>query len=143
MYRVWTLVRAWGPAIELSPELQRLAEEWALVHDLAEIRTGDMPTPHKTPEVKAWLHEVEQAVCPEAAAVDAALAGTSVADFCKFCDTAEAILYLSASGIGQHAKDVCNLLGGQMLSRLKSSRLTAADQDKLLTLYLTTLSNIQ
>jgi hypothetical protein len=123
-YRVWTLVRQWGPRIKLEATHQELAEEWALVHDLAEIRTGDAPTPHKTPEIKSWLQGVEHEVYPPIKMLESSIAGTDAATFCKFCDTAESILYLKLHGIGKHATDVQELLSQQLRSRLKSSSLS-------------------
>lgn len=129
MWRVWCLVRLWGPSLGLTGDEQHLAESWALTHDLAEIRTGDMPTPHKTPEVKAHLAEIEAKICPAAAEIEEVIAGTPIADFCKLCDTAEAVLYLKTDGLGQHAQDVRNLLYGQMVARLERSRLSLVQQE--------------
>lgn len=140
MYRVWTLVRQWGPRIGLAPDDQRLAEEWALTHDLPEIRTGDMPTPHKTPEVKRWLQRVEYEIYPPLGATEEVMHDRQVADFCKFCDTAESILYLSANGAGAHATSVTRLLTAQMQERLTKSRLSAETQEILLALFNDTMS---
>ena len=131
LYRVWTLVHQWGPLAGLTEEDQRIAEQWALMHDLPEIRTGDNPTPHKTPIIKEWLAQVESDICPEASMLEHALAGTRVGDFCKFCDTAEAILYLRVNGLGKHAQDVTRLLEEQMLERLHQSALEPAAQKQL------------
>jgi hypothetical protein len=117
MWGVWMLVTEWGPALGLNPKDQKLAENWALTHDLAEIRTGDCPTPFKTPEVKAALDEMEQQIYP-GFLVDK---NTAVGAFCKFCDTAESILFLKLNGIGKHADDVRELLCRQMWGRLDGS----------------------
>ena len=138
MYRVWMLIRMWGPAIGLDKDEQYLAESWALVHDLAEIRTGDMPTPHKTPIVKQHLKEVEASICPAAAEIEEAIEGSMVADFCKLCDTAEAVLFLKTDGIGAHAREVRDLLYGQMLARLERSQLTLVQQEAFSELFTTT-----
>ena len=142
MYRVWILVRQWGPEIGLNTKQQQQAEEWALTHDLAEIRTGDMPTPHKTPEVKSWLEGLELEICPEAAAVEHAIKGTITGDFCKFCDTAEAVLYLRNCGLGQHARDVLKLLEVQMYDRLKGSSLPEEAKAFLVTAFTNTYHDV-
>lgn len=138
MWRVWSLVHQWGPLAGLTEQQQHLAEQWALTHDLAEIRTGDAPTPHKTPEVKTWLSQVEAEICPEAAAIEHQTTGTIVADFCKHCDTAEAILYLRVNGLGKHSQDVCRLLEEQMLSRLERSKIEPAAQRQLIAVFTST-----
>ena len=135
MYGVWTLIRVWGPEIDLGPISQGQAEEWALTHDLAEIRTGDMPTPHKTPEIKSWLDRVERDTYPPTKLIEASLKGSSVADFCKFCDTAEAVLFLRLNGIGRHAMDVCDVLQLQMIKRLQASSIADHRQITLLKLF--------
>ena len=138
LYRVWTLVRLWGPAVGLDEVQQRAAEDWALLHDLPEIRTGDAPTPHKTPEIKKWLSQVEAEISPEAHAAEHRIAGTMVGDFCKFCDTAEAILYLRVNGLGQHARDVADLLEEQMIARLADSGLGQPAREELVQSYMLT-----
>lgn len=134
-YRVWTLVRLWGREINLQVDQQRLAEEWALHHDLPEIRTGDAPTPHKTPEVKAWLDTVEHEICPCVKEIEEQMYADTK-DFCKYCDTAEAILFLRVNGLGQHASDVRRLLEDQMTRRLKQSAIPELIQDSLSTLFI-------
>lgn len=110
-WRVWALVHLWGPLMSLTPEEQALAERYALLHDMAEIRTGDMPTTIKTPEAKAAMAEFERQALPELAALELP---AHVADFVKFCDTAEAILYLNVNGLGHHARAVTKLLERQL-----------------------------
>jgi 5'-deoxynucleotidase YfbR-like HD superfamily hydrolase len=119
-WRVWCLVRQWGPVVCLTPEVQRLAEDLALSHDIPEIRTGDCPTPAKTPELKDILAEAEREIYPPLAELEEITQGPA-ADLVKFCDTAEAILFLRVNGIGRHAKQVEELLYMQMISRLESN----------------------
>lgn len=138
MYRVWLLVRAWGPTVELSPDQQFLAEQLALMHDLPEIRTGDAPTPHKTAELKAHLAQVEQAIYPDLRALEDQ-ADSTVAALVKHCDTAEAVLFLEVNGLGTHAQQVKQLLRQQMLDRLALSPFSLDQQSKLIDLFHTTL----
>jgi 5'-deoxynucleotidase YfbR-like HD superfamily hydrolase len=134
-YRVWALVRQWGKAINLDLYQRQWAEEWALHHDLPEIRTGDAPTPHKTPEVKEYLSKLEYEICPELEYIEAQL-NNDTKEFCKFCDTAEAVLFLRVNGLGQHAADVRKLLEDQMARRLKKSSIPELIQESLSTLFL-------
>lgn len=126
MYNVWLLVRAWGADAGLFPDERAMAEELALTHDLAEIRTGDCPTPFKTPDVKAALTELEQSIYPVKDVPQ------NVKQFVKFCDTAESILFLKLYGLGEHAADVRQLLTEQMQSRLSNSDLPV---DSLMSLF--------
>ena len=48
LYRVWLLVRELGPLVGLTPDEVRAAENFALLHDLPEIKTGDIATPVKS-----------------------------------------------------------------------------------------------
>ena len=139
MYRVWTLIRVWGPEIDLSSTNQAFAEEWALTHDLAEVRTGDMPTPNKTPEVKNWLDQVEHSIYPPIKLTEAGIRGTAVGAFCKHCDICEAILFLKLYGMGRHAMDVRDVLQLQMAEALKRSAISEHHQAILLDLLNTTL----
>ena len=50
-------VRAEGETVDGERALRM-----AIVHDMAEARTGDIPMPQKTPELAGKLHEVESAV---------------------------------------------------------------------------------
>jgi len=129
MYRVWVLVHEWGIAIDLPMAEQFISERWAVTHDLPEIRTGDMPTPHKTPEVKAWLDQLEHDIYPPL--TETHRMSKAAATLCKFCDTAESILFLKINGIGQHAIDVRELLARQMWHRLYSSVLFESERQTL------------
>ena len=137
MYRVWLLVRSWGPVAGLNPSEQRDAELLALMHDLPEIRTGDAPTPHKTPAVKTYLADLEEQICPELRVVEVS-ASNQATDLLKFCDTAEAVLFLKVNGLGQHARDVQKLLERQMLTRLDQSSISPANQQVLIESFITT-----
>lgn len=136
-YRVWLLTRHWGKIAGLTKDEQINAEELALVHDLPEIRTGDAPTPHKTPEIKAFLSQVEHQILPELAALEERVTSRAK-DLVKFCDTAEAILFLKVNGLGKHAEDVQALLEEQMLGRLRKSTIGLAAQNRLIEAFITT-----
>lgn len=137
MYRVWLLVRAWGPVAGLGASEQRDAELLALMHDLPEIRTGDAPTPHKTPAVKEYLADLEEQICPDLRVIEV-FASSRAGDLLKFCDTAEAILFLKVNGLGKHAADVQELLEQQMLTRLDESSIDSSNQQALIESFITT-----
>jgi len=137
MYRVWLLTNQWGPIAGLTEAEQHDAGLLALMHDLPEIRTGDAPTPHKTPEVKAYLSVIEEQICPELRVIEV-FASNRVRDLLKFCDTAEAVLFLKVNGLGQHAADVQELLEQQMLTRLAESGIDAARQQALIESFIST-----
>ncbi len=130
-WRVWMMVRTLGREIGLSPVDQKNAEDLALLHDLPEIRTGDAPTPHKSPELKKVLKEVEREICPEAIEAEDRCS-KEAKELVKFCDTAEAILFLEVNGLGHHAKEVKTLLTFQMIERLDRSSIHPEDKAILL-----------
>ena len=134
MYRVWTMVRHLGPKVALHPEEQQKAELLALLHDVPEIRTGDSPTPIKVPEFKAHLAEVEREIYPELAELHTSCEKKTL-DLLKFCDTAEAVLFLQVNGVGQHAQSVMLLLEKQMEERLRKSGMPVFEQDVLMVEY--------
>jgi hypothetical protein len=125
MYNVWLLTRQWGPLVLGTPTEQRIAEELALTHDLAEIRTGDCPTPFKTPDVKQALNELEISI------YNTVPAPAAVKDLVKFCDTAESILFLKLYGLGRHAYEVRELLCQQMWTRLERSLFSTSERNLL------------
>ncbi len=127
MWRVWLLTRDFGRAIEMDEDNIGAACAYALVHDLPEVRTGDAPTPHKTPEMRVHLDEVERAIAPEVHAMAEKLTPQELALW-KFADTAEAVLFLSVNGLGAHAHQVCELLETQMMDRLCAGPFTTKQQ---------------
>jgi len=138
MYRVWILVKQWGPLVELTADEQFLAERLALMHDLPEIRTGDAPTPHKTTKLKAHLAQIEAEIYPELRALEEQ-APPKVLALVKHCDTAEAVLFLEVNGLGKHAADVKALLRQQMLDRLAMSSFDPSSQMSLINAFHTTI----
>ena len=119
-WRVWMLVRQWAQVAALTVDEYAWAQELALMHDIPEIRTGDCPTPAKTPEMKALLTEVEAQIYPPLAKLEAEANGCAK-DYVRFCDIAEAILFLHVNGLGAHAKDVEKLLMAQAEDHIKNS----------------------
>jgi len=119
-WRVWCLVRQWAQTAALTVEELAWAQELALLHDVPEIRTGDCPTPAKSPEMKSLLTEVEAEIYPPLAKLEKEANGCTK-DFVKFCDIAESVIFLHVNGIGKHAKDVEKLLMKQAEDHIKNS----------------------
>jgi len=100
----------------LHPEKKLMLLQYALAHDLIEVRTGDLPTPFKKylqiaggADVIAKANEL---VDYEQASVDRMVKGTEVEMFVKIADMIEAIFFLQDNGTGMHAETVLiELLG--------------------------------
>ena len=107
-WRVWMLVHRWGPAF-LSPEEQKAAEHLALIHDVPEIRTGDVPTPAKTDDWKEMLKEEEYRVYPPLREAEENCSQRAK-DLVHFCDKAESVAFLKVNGLGRHAREVYETL---------------------------------
>jgi 5'-deoxynucleotidase YfbR-like HD superfamily hydrolase len=140
MWRVWQLTVHWGPLAGLNPMEQADAEQLALTHDLAEIRTGDAPTPHKTAELKVHLDQIEAQIVPEVVAHEKACSDRTRA-LVKFCDTAEAILFLRVNGLGAHAASVQDLLEHQMRDRLTTAPFADDQKHALIVAFISTKNN--
>lgn len=119
-WRVWLLVCQWSQAAALTKEELAWSKDLALMHDIPEIRTGDCPTPAKSPEMKALLTAVEAEIYPPLAVLEKE-ANQCAKDYVKFCDIAESVIFLHVNGLGAHAKDVENLLTAQAEDHIKSS----------------------
>jgi len=103
LYRVFLLVREFGPKVGLTSEDQSAAEQFALVHDLPEIMTGDVASP-----VKSMLPPIDHIEATFTRQhIDAMAACTRKSlKLVKLCDLIEAAVFLEVEGIGQHASDV-------------------------------------
>lgn len=84
--------------------------QWALSHDMIEVRTGDMPTPFKRAlEQVAGPGVVERAedvVDRDMAGAHRKIRGTEVEMIVKLADQIEAIYFLQDNGVGAHARQV-------------------------------------
>ncbi len=91
---------------------------WALWHDMAEVSTGDLPTPHKLAiRAKAGdlLQQIEDDIFPEVAAIRNNT-GTMVREVVKIADYLEAISFLRREGHGPEAAGVGDLLTNQLVA---------------------------
>lgn len=82
---------------------------WAMMHDLIEVNTGDIPTPFKSKIREAAgnagvLEDAESLVDNEHMGHYRAIKGTEVEMIVDLADVIEAIFFLQDNGIGLHAK---------------------------------------
>jgi 5'-deoxynucleotidase len=94
----------------LHPDRKLMLLQYALSHDLIEVRTGDLPTPFKGYLQIAGgadvITKANELVDYEQASVDRMVKGTEVEMFVKIADLVEAIFFLQDNGTGMHAADV-------------------------------------
>lgn len=83
-------------------------QSWALLHDIVEIYTGDMPTPFKRALEKhgADILAAEEDFLKEYGGMARDAEGSVYGMIVKFADLLEAIWFLKDHGIGEHAKRV-------------------------------------
>lgn len=103
LYRVWLLVREFGPLVGLTPDEVKAAENFALLHDLPEVKTGDIATPVKS--MLPPLDHIESAFSHEHLDAMATCTRKSL-KLVKLCDLIEAVCFLSVEGMGNHAFEV-------------------------------------
>ena len=98
----------WAGLMHDSNQLRLV--QWALSHDMIEVRTGDMPTPFKRAlEQVAGAGVVERAedvVDRDMAGAYRKIRGTEVEMIVKLADQIEAIYFLQDNGVGAHARQV-------------------------------------
>lgn len=98
----------WYEALSHSTRLQLL--NWALWHDMMEVRTGDMPTPFKKAleqvAGEGVVEKAEELIDHDAMGMHRQVRGTVVEAVVKMADLLEAIKFLSENAIGRHAFDV-------------------------------------
>jgi len=136
-WRVCAIFVKWAPLIGLAEQEIADGLMYGLFHDVHEVRTGDMPTPTKSPELKALLTSYEEQIAPEVTEMERKLT-LKAKDLLRFADTVEAILYLRVNGLGKHSQDVCKLLEEQALSRLERSKIEPAAQRQLIAVFTST-----
>ena len=111
LYRVWLLVREFGPKVGLTPDEVRCAENFALLHDLPEIKTGDIATPVKS--MLPPLDHIEAQYSHEHLDAMAACNRKSL-KLVKLCDLIEAACFLAVEAMGQHAVKVRDEIRGRI-----------------------------
>jgi 5'-deoxynucleotidase len=112
LYLVRVIVLAIAEAAGFTPEETRLAEQWALEHDVPELKTGDLATPFKAMMREAIPHDdpirrIELGLSDSYAELYAEVKKQDpVRCLVKMADLIEAVHFLSIEGLGTHAKEV-------------------------------------
>jgi 5'-deoxynucleotidase len=101
--------RVYWPGILHDSEKMKLMD-YALRHDLIEVRTGDIPTPFKK-VLKALIgadvmHRAESEVDNDQSGFCRLYAGTDIERIVKMADMIDAIQFCTDTGVGLHAKGV-------------------------------------
>ena len=102
------LAEAIGWDIVINSDNFLKLQTWALMHDIPEVFTGDLPTPFKR-ELKrrgADIEAVEDDLAPGYGDLADAADGTEYGMIVKLADMMEAIWFLSENGLGVHARKV-------------------------------------
>ena len=98
----------WNGLLQESGKLKLL--QWALAHDIIEVRTGDMPTPFKRDLEaiggKGIVEKAEDRVDADTMAAYRQVRGSDIETIVKLADQIEAIFFLQDNGVGAHAKQV-------------------------------------
>lgn len=112
--------------VGIAANKRMVAVDWASVHDLPELMTGDIPTPMKRKIDKmapGVIKAIEDSVDDGISRVRDAIEGTELEVVVKIADLFDSIKFLSVEGIGEHAATVCN----EMQERLYTILRKAAD----------------
>lgn len=84
--------------------------DWALRHDLIEVRTGDIPTPFKKVLKATYgddvMHKAESSIDNNQSGLARLVAGTEIESIVKMADMIDAIQFVTDCGIGLHSKAV-------------------------------------
>lgn len=83
---------------------------WALRHDLIEVRTGDIPTPFKKVLKEMYggavMHNAESSIDNDQSGLARLVAGTEIEAIVKMADMVDAIQFVTDNGLGNHSKAV-------------------------------------
>jgi 5'-deoxynucleotidase len=102
------LAEAIGWDITINSDNFLKLQTWALMHDIPEVFTGDLPTPFKR-ELKRQgvdVEAVEDELAPGYGDLAEAACCTEYGMIVKLADMMEAIWFLSENGLGVHARKV-------------------------------------
>lgn len=98
----------WPGLMHHTQQLKLL--QWALSHDLIEVRTGDMPTPFKRCLEQVGgpgiVEKAEDVVDSDHSGAYRSVRGTEIEAIVKLADQIEAIFFLQDNGTGGHALQV-------------------------------------
>lgn len=112
---------AWHGIMHHSQRLELL--NWALWHDIMEVRTGDIPTPFKRALVEAngprTIEKAEEMIDTSVHGMNRAVKDTEIEMIVKLADSIEAINFLSQNGAGAHASQVLDGLYETMFEQMR------------------------
>lgn len=110
------IAEAIGLDIVINPENLCKLQSWALMHDIPEVFTGDLPTPFKRSLERhgADIEAIEEEYAPGYAELADMAEGTEYGMVVKLADLMEAIWFLSENGLGMHARHVLNGMYDQL-----------------------------
>ena len=104
----------WPGLLHDSNQLRLL--QWALSHDIIEVRTGDIPPPFKRALEQVAgggvVERAEDAMDREMGGAYRKIKGTEVEMIVKIADQIEAIYFLQDNGVGAHAREVLDGMRG-------------------------------
>jgi 5'-deoxynucleotidase YfbR-like HD superfamily hydrolase len=99
-------------APNMSPEDTLLMNDLCLVHDLPEVKTGDMATPLKRllesmfPKGESPIDKIEEKICAPYADLRERTHGSYVAVIAKLADIMDAIKFIASEGKGSEAQRI-------------------------------------
>ncbi len=113
LYLVRVIVKEMCDRLELPLQERMIAQEWALEHDVPEVRTGDLATPVKAAMREAVPHDdpirrIELSYSDSYAELyhHVKKEHPHIQALVKMADTLEAAMFLSIEGMGAHAREV-------------------------------------
>lgn len=111
----------WNGILHHSQRLELL--NWALMHDIMEVRTGDIPTPFKRALVEAnglrTIEKAEEMIDTSTQGMYRSVKDTEIDMMVKLADSIEAINFLSQNGTGAHAESVLDGLYETLFSQIR------------------------
>jgi 5'-deoxynucleotidase YfbR-like HD superfamily hydrolase len=106
-FNVWVITRSICDALDVGEEVRKHAEEWALLHDLPEVKLGDIPTPSKRMIDCSSMTKAEREVAgDEWFTLSIDVTESQAGDIVKLADVVEAWVFLKVWGTGRHAQQV-------------------------------------
>lgn len=136
MYRVYHIAVELAGMMNLSPARMLNVQNWALLHDLPEVVTGDIATPTKRAMRQAVpdqdpVRHIELSLDRGYRDLYLGLKESDpvVLDIVKLADLLEAVNFLMVEGIGKHAEEVEMGLRVAFLEKLSECREKYPDLD--------------
>lgn len=126
MYRVWLIVQEVCRVANIDSHVAQIASDFALLHDLPEVVTGDIPTPMKQfieTRYPRMLLQYERSIDADVAmSLTAATTYPLAAVIVKISDLFEAVLFLQVEGMGARASDIKKELEMVLENKIEQAR---------------------